>query len=73
MQNERYKQPSAAFTRKAAAGGAGAFGMPGLALVLVWVGQQLGVEIPTDVAIWIAGVVGALGGGWIATERKQGA
>ena len=70
--NERYKQPSAALTRKAAAAGGGAFGMPGLALVLVWVGQQFGVEIPTDVAIWIAGVVGALGGGWIATERKQG-
>lgn len=69
--NERYKQPRISPTPKTVGASVGAAGIPVLALVLVWVGQQFGVEIPTDVAIWFAGVLGALGGGWIVSERKQ--
>ena len=68
---ERYKQPGMGLTRKVGAAGAGAAGIPGAALALVWIAQQFGVEIPTDVAIWIAGFLGAIGGGWIVTERRQ--
>ena len=72
--NERYKQPSAALTRKVAAGGAGVLGMSGLVALLKWVGQQVGVELPDDAWIWIAsGILGSIGGGWAVTERKQGA
>ena len=69
----RYIQPKSHPTRKVAAATLGsAVGASGGAAALIWLAGMVGLTVPTDVAMFVTGLIGTFFGGYMATDRVQG-